>query len=336
MTGRLLASLGAATLLTAGCAIAHPGGEPIVAEEGVQPLLDAGTRLVLASPRLSTVWPGFWPPRQPFGIANPGKVLLVVMDVAPESPFTALPPHTLPKVLRGRSYVAHGVIRGIGSTDGIGFDLQKEIAGTELTIVPMREEPRATIEFLVHESFHTYQLRRFVNATRADESFDRASASRPEFNSLAELERRLLASALDAVGRDSMEQALRSYLAVRCRRYASTAESVIGEELHLERIEGSAYYVELIAAGMDDHQRLRPIDEMVREHLTTEVDIPDVRWMIRVRVYGTGAAIGLVLERLNVTDWKERLQEGATFYELLTQTVPLRPGEAEAIVRGLL
>lgn len=302
----------------------------------MQPLVETGARVVLASPAISRIWPGFWSPRQPFGIATPREAVLVVSDVAPESLFAALPPHALPQVLRGRTYVAHGVVRGLHTTRGIGFDLRARIIpGTELTVVPIKADVESTIGFLVHEAFHAFQFRAFARPQRDDNTFDMASAARPEFASLVNLERRLLAAALEPLERDSLERVVRSYLAVRERRYASTAESVRAEELHLERIEGSAQYVGLRAAALGDGRRQpAAIEGEVLLQLTAELEAPDPRWEVRLRSYGTGAAIAIVLERLKVVDWKARLQEGATFHELLARAVPLRPGEAEALARG--
>jgi hypothetical protein len=316
-------ALTAAAVLAAGCTAAgarEAGPSPT-------PLSASGLPLVRTAERVALARPGFWPPGQPFGIAKPREAVLVVSDVAPESLFTALPSHVLPRVLRGRAYVAHGLIRGLHSTGGVGFDLRARIVpGTEMTLVPMRDDPGSTVDFLVHESFHAFQLRTFAQPRREDDAFDTESASRPEFTSLIDLERRLLVQALGAPGRDSLERVVRTYLAVRERRYASTAESVRAEELHLERIEGSAHYVGLTAAAVGDgRQRPGPIEGAVIEHLNAELDAPDPRWEIRMRSYGTGAAIAIVLERLNVADWKARLQAGATFHELLARAVPLGP-----------
>ncbi|WP_420125072.1 hypothetical protein [Longimicrobium sp.] len=320
----------AAIVLAAGCGALPPRTESpppavVSADSAVQPLLEPAARLVMASPAISRIWPGFWPPGQPFGIANPHKVVLVVSEVAPESLFTALPPRVLPRALRGRAYVAYGEVPRLNSARGIGFDLRTRLMGPEMTVLPVRDEVESTVEVLVHESFHAFQLRAFARPERQDDAFDRASAARPEFASLVESERRLLVAALDAPGRDSLERVVRSYLAVRARRYASTAESVRAEELHLERIEGSAQYVGSIVAALGDgRRRPEPIAAAVREHLTTEIDASDPGWAIRVRSYGTGAAIAILLDRLNVSDWKQRLQAGETFHDLLSRALAER------------
>jgi len=66
---------------------------------------------------------------------------------------------------------------------------------------------------------------------------------------------------------------------------------------------------------------------MVREHLTTELNqAMDARLRLRARIYGTGAAIGMLLDRLEVAGWMIRLQEGATFHHLLTEAVSTESG----------
>ncbi len=338
MTERSIYAWFSLAVLVAACGPLRPqsGTEPPAGlAPAVGPLVEAGARVARASPEISKIWAGFWQAPHAFGIAKPREAVLVVSEVAPESPFAALPRNALPPALRGRAYVAHGVIQGLYATQGNYFDLHARIVpGTELTVVFMKADPEATVEFLVHEAFHAFQLRVFSTPRRDDDAFDMPSAARPEFTSLIDLERSLLASGLEPMGRDSLEQVVRSYLAVRQRRYASTAESVRGEELHLERIEGSAHFVGLTAGAMSaDPRRPGSVEKTVLEHLTMEMEAPDARWAVRMRSYGTGAAIAILLGRLNVVDWKTRLQDGATFHELLAGAVPLRPGEAEALAR---
>jgi hypothetical protein len=75
----------------------------------------------------------------------------------------------------------------------------------------------------------------------------------------------------------------------------------------------------MLAAALGDGRRPpEPIDAAVRGRLTESIDIPDPGWAIRVRSYGTGAAIAILLDRLNVADWKQRLQAGETFHDLLS------------------
>ncbi len=321
-------------LLLAGCG-AHPrradGPAPA---SGDQVLLETGSRLALASPAIARIWPGFWSPRHGFILAQPHQAVLLVSERAPDPVYSPLPPRGVPRVLRGRAYVARGEVPGLNSSRGFAFDLRVPVAGAQLTGVPLRENPAATINFLVHEAFHAFQLDHFARPNRESDAFDARSASDTQFIALAEVERRLLARAL-TIPRDSLEHLVRGYLAVRARRYAAAAASVREEELHMERIEGSAQLVGVTAAALSTGSAPDSVTAMVRELLTTELDAPDPRWLLRFRVYGTGAAIGILLDRLGV-EWKARMQAGATFHELLSGAVPPRPDEADDLATRVL
>ncbi|HEY0017053.1 MAG TPA: hypothetical protein VGC13_12070 [Longimicrobium sp.] len=330
---RRAAAWAALVLLGSGCAAQQPSAAPGPGT-GDPALLETGNRLALASPAIARLWPGFWSPRHGFILAQPHQAVLLVSERAPDSVYSPLPPRGVPRALRGRAYLARGEVPGLNSSRGFAFDLRVPVAGSRLTAVPLKENPAATIEFLVHEAFHAFQLDHFAPPAREDVAFDARSASDPWFAALAEVERRQLARAL-AVPRDSLEHVLRGYLAVRARRYSAAAASVREEELHLERIEGSAYLAGVTAAAISDGSGPDRVAAVVRDHLSTPLDVPDARWLLRARVYGTGAAIGILLDRLGV-EWKARLQEGATFHALLAGAVPLRPGEAEDLATRVL
>jgi hypothetical protein len=285
-------------------------------------LLSTASRIVGSASRLAAIWPGYWPRGQAFIIAKPGCVLLV-SETAPDSGFQRLPNHSLPRVLRGRAFVHSGSLRGLfaSSVPG-GLNIQYAVAGTTVTAVAVKDSVRTTAEFLLHEAFHAFQDSHFARKPEAGpEQASHESPPRPEFDARAEAERRILAEALLA-DLPTTRELLRSYTAVRSQRLNSLRERERAEELQMERIEGTAQLVgvqgSLAVIGAPKQVALR----LVRDLLTAELTESDPAWRTRLRVYGTGAALGLLLDRLHMP-WQSALQRGETFEDVLAAAFPI-------------
>jgi hypothetical protein len=281
-------------------------------------LLQAAAMLVRASKEVAGVWPGFWAFEHPFVLARRGGCILLVSRETPGPEF--LPTH-IPRTpkLAGLTYVRRSA-DGFPVAERGGFELRHRTGSVTATAVAVRDDPVRTIEFLLHEAFHAYQRR--IRMAALQLSPDSAFLDW-EYNVLAELERTILSSALQSIDRD-LKKALNDYFMVRSYREAMFP-SVTTRERFVELTEGTAHYVGIrgsaIAAGSDDYPRQEIYDQLTRplefQPVLMDgrpVDLSDqtvrMQWTHRARLYPTGAALALVLDRLAV-DWQQEAASSA-------------------------
>lgn len=299
-------------------------------------LLATASAIVKSSGSLTSIWTGYWPQGQGFIIARPRGDILLVSRVAPDSGFQRLNGRLVPRVLRGRAFARRGVVAGLFASrmDG-GLNIHYAVAGTSVTAVAVKDSVRTTAEFLFHEAFHAFQDSHFAKKPEAGaERSPNDAKSPPEFSAMAEVERRILAEALSADDTDT-RALLRCFVAVRSRRFSSISEAARTEELQMERIEGSAQLVGVQASLAVVRADSKQAEPLLRELLTSHLAESDAYWRIRLRVYGTGAATGLLLDRVGVP-WRSELAGGATFFDIVKAAFALPAGTEDALAESTL
>jgi hypothetical protein len=313
-------------------------GQPVAECEEVLPadtiLWSTASVVVSVESELAQIWPGFWPPGRSFILTNPGQLVLLVSRDVPDEPFRpACVPDRFPD-LRGQAYMYRGVLHDLLASEGY-FDLAYRTGDVVATAVAYRDGVNATLEFLVHEAFHAYQDINFPPQQR-NESADLEVYTRVDYNALAEIERRMLADALALNEPDLLQAHLRAYLAVRDRRLELTSEMFRRTEAELETIEGSAQYVGMVARRLATAAESPSLVEEAIASLQTPMQVDrwrrsaeqQLRWMHRHRLYRTGVALALVLERIGA-DWRTELEAGNSLVALLRSRVGYRPGCCE-------
>jgi len=204
------------------------------------------------------------------------------------------------------------------------------------SVMTIREPLLASVLALFHETFHAYQAQRFAATAgaRPDWTFHalEEAIAIPDsivhsaaFRDLAAQERALLASALETtLAVDSVRTLLRRYVSLRGERMAILPVSLRGAEPHQERKEGSAQFVGITSAFAALGRSKEDLVAAVRRDLLETPplntawgpDGPYRNW----HIYATGAAIGLLLDRVGVP-WREELQGGQTFIGILSRAV---------------
>jgi hypothetical protein len=156
---------------------------------------------------------------------------------------------------------------------------------------------------------------------------------------MGEVERRILASALETDDSRRLRDLLRQYLAVRQVRTGALSE-VQAVERSMERMEGTAHYVGCSAAALALGEPVSRVRECIRRELTRaveefptwpEADAQLMRW----RQYGTGAALGFLLDQLGA-EWHAAVQRGAYLDVLLAEAVGFVPADAARLAEGAL
>lgn len=272
--------------------------------------------MLVAQPAIDGVWPGFWPDSQPFLIYEPEGDALLYSPVAPPAayvPYDAA--RSGPRA--GHLYWHEGVPGGLY---GI-FDTAYRVGQATAIAVVLQPTLGGTLETLFHETFHVYQHRNFKGESIgfgyvAPESITAAIMAK------AEVERSILRAALKARDRASLGELVHEYLAVRAGRTGQMPEKAREIEASVERAEGSAQLVGIQATVAVLGQKPEVVPDEIGKKLA--VPLADLggglaERMFRWRLYGTGAAIGLLLDRLAFDGWRERLEDGSSFEALLAE-----------------
>jgi hypothetical protein len=321
-----------ALLLCTLCIAAHAAGTPSVAEASIRPVMvRVAAQMVRAEPQLATIWPGYWRGRQPFIIYHPGDGALLVS--AGERPDSFQPLEGADAPLKGRAFWHSGSLPEVKSSFVTNYSIgsgKTAILGNAAAV-----DVGKVAGLLLHEQFHVYQAKAFRNFGFAEFVAPLTIPNRVVFAASAETERRILAKAIETEDARGRLEFIQQYFALRRAREAATPAQAVEVERNLERIEGTARYVDRVALAMLGAGRLETllVTELHRP-LASEPGGFATNWF-RMRSYGTGAAIAYLISRLDKGDWRGRIEAGAMPDALLESLVQKpAPGAAAALARG--
>jgi hypothetical protein len=228
------------------------------------------------------LWPGFEPRKAPVEILDGGRTWLVRHPSPPEE-FRPCSGGGDVRVFEGR----HASLRANTSIT---------LAGVETATASLEgrsEGPRRLAGLLVHEIFHVFQARRHPKWGGNEVEQLIYPSEDAEVLAQRRLESTALRRALAADSRRSAGAWAARALASRRERFARLTDPAAAYERGTEMKEGLARYVEAKTAGDGDS-------------LLPEAEFPPDD--VRLRAYDSGAAIGLLLDRLDPA-WKRRLEE---------------------------
>ena len=258
------------------------GSAPSIAEQSVAAVMNAPAAT-------NAVWPGFSLPDRDWAVQDESGVYLVTKNIPPDS-FTA----------RGRWYFRQAPLPNFTAD----FQLDYRLGDLSLVAARAKRTVESTVALLYHESFHAFQR----SWTSSSPHVDYGSIQKflPAHAAGIEVERRVLRDVIRANG--PIEPHVQQALAVRARRASQVTADFVRAERQAERDEGLAAYVEARSVAVAFGKPSRAVVDAISLQLAAPMRAfggsPDER-LIRTRAYGTGAAMGLLLDRLGV-DWKGR------------------------------
>ena len=317
-------------LLTVGCGASGgtslSAAQPLYADRVPDPALIAIVSAVASSSIApERAWPGFGSRPLAFlvflpTVGSPTREVLLVTSDKPGSSFAPIAWRAMPFSLRGRTFVptAH-------AEELWGLNLHFPVGGFTVPAIPVDTDVVGSVNVVFHEAFHVYQRLRFGDTNRVSEIVDDPVIMSSAFGAFAEVERRILARALAEGSRTAVIARARQYLAVRRSRLATATPHVQDVERSLERWEGTAHLVGYQAALFTLTGRSQSaVDSVTRDLQQPLSSYPQglgPEWRImRWRLYATGAAMGLLLDRLGA-DWRLATERGAALDELLSATI---------------
>ena len=231
------------------------------------------------------LWPGYEPCRTPLAIFD-GQRTWLVRHPNP-------PPEFVASRLRGDSFVFSGHHAALRANTGI------ELAGTPTASAMLddpSQEPRLSAALLIHEAFHVFQAKRHPGWGANEADLFVYPVEIPPALALRRLESESLRRALAAGSRSSAGTWAARALEVRRERFALLPTSAASYERGTETKEGLARYVEARAGG--------PAVSIFPEAEFSAGAVRD-------RAYASGAAMALLLDRLD-PDWKRRFEKNDT------------------------
>lgn len=322
--------------------LSPPIGAPAMAAVGVEPeltldrdaLVGLAARLVDAAPRLAQIWPGYWPPDQPFIVYVPGQGALLISAGERPSSFQPLTGPDIPRQLKGRVFWHAGGLPDVRRPFVTGYPIGTGKTAILADATELGEEKIAAL--LLHEQFHAYQKKAFKRYAFAQFVDPLAIKDRSGFAASAETERRVLITALESETPKSRRRLLRQYFALRRDREAAMPAEAVKVEQGLELVEGTAHYVDLaglaLMTGRAEGLKSLLVDKL-QKPIASETGAFVTQWF-RSRSYATGGAITYFISQLDRGDWRAKLQGGAMPDQLLESLVGKpAPGAAPALAR---
>lgn len=213
------------------------------------------------------------------------------------------------------------------------------------------ESPYREVGILLHEGFHIYQHRSAPKKIQNDGVLATYPLLDPVNNTLFAIEGAALCDALRATDTTEARRKARQFVAVRATRRARLDSQFTSYEDAAEFLEGLGRYIELrylqlaeqltpsnamfYHSGFDGYRGVTPrllrerIDEIETFARGTDAitSNPFSSGPLRERLYGFGAAQGLLLDRFS-PDWKARVfVDGVWLSGLLGEVLPVSASE---------
>lgn len=187
---------------------------------------------------------------------------------------------------------------------------------------------------LVHEEFHRFQGEAFGLMPRSggDRVFHvlEKSVEYPDttiasgwFWRSAKEERRLMSEALQEPDTVEVRRLVRDYVAMRTRRTEYLPEELREGEAHVEWKEGTAHLVSYrLATRAAGKPASSVVDLVINDLLSTPALDRHPSQFRHWHIYATGAAIGLILDKLGVS-WRQEAREGEPLFYRLRDVISM-------------
>lgn len=286
-------------------------------------LQDLAGGIAALDAQVSTFWPGYWPPGQPFVLYRPRGGCVMRSAEPPDAGFTAIA--GAPGFWQGACDDAR--FRGpmvLGETIG-------GIAAPAVELHSRLDELLPAGTFLVHEAFHAFQDGHFDAIARADTDF--VFPRDEELVRMKLRESSFLLSASDTDDRARQIALVRAAIATREARLARMPADARAIEDRYLRTEGTAEYVDVRTAALIRASE-RP-SKYLQDALRRRSGGLGRTWeyLLRRQSYATGAAAGLLLDRWEV-DWKPHVAAGKPVFEILQIASGYDPAEQAALLEA--
>ncbi|HEV7352290.1 MAG TPA: hypothetical protein VGN74_04080 [Brevundimonas sp.] len=264
-------------------------------------LLERAIEIEQRGPALAEIWPGYWPPGQPFVLYLPEVGATFGGEASPG-----------------------GATFREGPLEDVRFWYVLDYPGGPANTVALRlETADSNLDTLFHEQFHDFQSDAFRWLGEAGGEFVDISAldDLETFTARVEIERHLLREAISATTDEARQSLVRLYLAAREARLGDAPGDVRLAEDHMEWSEGTAEYAATMAMTVMEAAGATSASR-IAARLSEPLFSPGqsyTRSVFRGRAYGVGAAQAWLLDAVDAPDWRRRVEAGQPLAQLLAE-----------------
>ncbi|MBY0756405.1 hypothetical protein K5V21_13190 [Clostridium sardiniense] len=180
--------------------------------------------------------------------------------------------------------------------------------------------------FLIHESFHTYNQKNWTYDKNDGEYIENYPVNKENY-ALMGLEFKLLDKCMEKSNTEEIKKYLKEWTIVRTYRYEKWPQLI--KETNTEAIEGTARYMEYKYNKLTGGNLMVLASKEKPYHVTFTHAFNCISdgigetptYLERPMKYETGAALGLIMDKLNI-NWKDDIEDstkknGETQYEIL-------------------
>ena len=311
--------------------------------------LRIGGKIATSSNEIKNVWPGFWSKNEPFMFIKHDSIVQVFnVNQKPSDDYVKGSSSLLPDNLKGRVFKKKSYLPEYEDRPK-SFPGLYEINGEKIyALEPQGKNDFDQIDFYIHEAFHYYQRPNWEETsgdtivikfkTLVSDSLEQVSNSR--YISLLHYERDLLKQGIYLKDKNEIETVLKKIIATRALRNIDLPQKVIDLIDRYERREGSAVYVGLkssvVSKQYDADSLYNEISNELSRDLSEFPPYPSQeQQFIRWPYYGMGAALGVLFDKMEF-DWKEELESGKTFHDILNSNITITQNEIEHIKNQIM
>lgn len=281
------------------------------------------------------VWPGFAPAATPMILYDKGRLALLVNHPRPPLGFSPLTP--LPPALKGHVHAYWGEVPQFNQMSSVST-LFGSVRATFLPYMYFRSGTPSAHDLLT-PLFAAFTLERFRAlgelSTLGPESGRPNVIETPDMLALANLENHILAQALRLKKPQEIMGVSRYFVAARKERGLHLPFQAFRHESLGESVSGAMRYTITRYALEASHQRAdSPVSEAVLQDVRRALQRP-IRdeETHRDQLSASGAAMGLLLDRLGTPRWKEAVMKGEPLLEVFSEAIRFREPESATLLR---
>lgn len=276
-----------------------------------------------------SIWPGFDPGAQPIAIYQPGRGAFLLNH--PKPPRGFVPVANVPAPLKGRVFVRWGGVPELERARDLFVQLGGKVAFLPYQYLAYDNDVQPR-EFFA-PLFAAYTQQAFADFPEFQRSSDAANKDYPTSNventALANLENKILSLALQEKNPERFDDHARYFSAVRHARHDKLDQKIARYESLAETMEGAMRYTEAEYSAYGASAKHRSLPGMRWEskeeatrgiigRLSQPLDSEETR---RSRLSATGAALGLLMDKLGNRNWKGMVTSGNTMDEAIDRVV---------------
>lgn len=314
--------------------------------------IDLADKITANASEIKNIWPGFWSNNEPFLFMKYDNVVHVYnLPKKPNGDYKKIQANRLPNQLKGKAYTKKSYLPEYKDQKRSFPGLYKVNGKMIYALEPKGSDDFHKLDFYLHESFHYYQREKANWEETAGDTISIKfktmvvdsieQVTNPQYKDLQNYERKMLSKTLDLEKKDQIVENLKKALVSKRTRDVLLSRKARDLIDRYQRREGTANYTGLHASAAANNYSMDSVYVELKSNLNKPFDefssfpAKDQRFL-RWPQYAIGASYGIMLDKLEVKNWKKKIANGATFYGLISDEISVSDAEFERIKNEIL